>query len=538
MRRKKFGAVLLAAAMSVSLIACGSSNNSSTQNTQSTPEETGVKTINVGYMANTEKSDETVVIELGSYPDNLWHPLIEGASTGNEEAVISSCFLDRLVNYDPEARKVIPGLAESYEVGDKDITFHIRQGVKMTDGSDLTADDVVYSANLWKTNGATSDTGKYIEGVEKVDDTTVKITFNVPAVSMERMLTWSNFGIVSEDEINALGGLEKANTNPVMGCGKYKFKEAKTGEYIILERNDNYWDSNYTGYFKEIKFIFVADANAAIQAVQAGDAQVADQIAVSQAATFAENESVHTYLYPNGEMEHLFFNMGESHVTSDIRVRQAIAKCLNYDAITATNTAGFGTTALSYFDPSAGYYVEGWTKEEMAQDIEGAKALLEEAGYNESNPLEIVVYTMQDQVELYTVMQNNLAQAGITLKMEVVDMGGFVPALLFDKTYDIVAIGDDTSYRGPQTPQFVCEGIVFGGFGIPLPEHEEILNRLVAASSDEDAKAIATEYNEKIKKDCSVVNLCQNYHAAITATDLKGVTTRERGFIDPTNLYK
>lgn len=551
MKVKKIVSLGLAVVMAFSMAACGGKNADSSaggktaeatesaaapaDNVQEQMAASGLQTAN-SETGNTQKTDETVVIQLGSYPDYLWHPGAE-QSGAKEEQVINSAILDRLVDYDEVTNQVVPMLAESWEDDGQSFTFHLRSGVKMTDGSDLTADDVVYSVNVWKEKCATNDTGKYIEGVEKVDDSTVTIKFNCVAPEILKMLTWGNFGIVSEDEVNAVGGLEAASQNPVMGSGKYRFKEAKSGEYIILERNEDYWDTNYYGYFKEIKFTFVNDSNAKVSAVMSGDAQVACDMPVAQANSFSTNEELRTYLYPNGEVEHLFFNIGEGHPTSDILVRQAIDKALDYDAIAAVATAGYGTQALSYVQKDATYYTEGWTTEEKAVDIEGAKELLAQAGYDESNPLKITTVTLPDLVDVYTVMQANLKAAGIELEIQQVDMGGFVPAMLFDKSYDIVAIGDNLIMRTPQMPQFVSAGIVFGGPNKELPEHIDILTRLMAAS-DAEAPAILDEYHAQLKEDYVCTNLYEILYATIVGKDIKGFSVRERGWIDITTLYR
>lgn len=394
--------------------------------------------------------------QLSGYPDTLWHPAT-GINPTNEEMIIGAAFLDRLVEYDEVTGKVIPSLAESWEVDGPNFTFHLRSGVKMTDGSDLVADDVVYTVNLWMETCDANDTGKYIESVTKVDDSTVTITFKYDAPDIIKMLAWANYGIVSEDEVNALGGLEAAAQNPVMGCGKYRFKECKQGEYVVLERNEEYWDPNYIGYFKTIRFTFVSDPNSKVSSVMSGDAQVAWNVPVTQASSFTENDSVRTYIYSNGEVEHLFFNLGEGHPTSDLRVRQAIAKALNYPAIAAIATAGMGKVALSYVQSDASYYTPGWTEDELAQDIEGAKALLADAGYDESNPLKLVTVTMSELLDVYTVMQANLREAGIELEIQQVDMGGFVPAMLFDKSYDITCIGDGRLIRSPALTEFASQ---------------------------------------------------------------------------------
>ena len=71
----------------------------------------------------------------------------------------------------------------------------------MTNGAELTVDDVVYTANVWKEQCASNDTGKFIENVTKVDENTVTITFTIAAPDVLEMLTWSNYGIVAEAEI-------------------------------------------------------------------------------------------------------------------------------------------------------------------------------------------------------------------------------------------------------------------------------------------------------------------------------------------------
>ena len=531
----------LAVVLALSTVACGGASESSapvvdeSASAEEKMEAAGVQTPNT-ETENTQKTDEQVVIQLGSYPDYFWHPGA-GQSGANEEQIINAALLDRLVDYDEATAEVKPMLAESWETDGQSFTFHLRSGVKMTDGSELTADDVVYSANVWKEQCASNDTGKYIESVEKVDDMTVTIKFNCVAPEILKMLTWANFGIVSEDEINAVGGLEAASQNPVMGSGKYKFKEAKTGEYVILERNEDYWDTSYNGYFKEIKFTFVNDSNAAVSAVMSGDAAVAYQMPVAQSGTFASNPDVRTYIYSNGEVEHLFFNMGEDHPTSDIKVRQGLAKALDYNAIAQVATAGFGKQSYSYTNAKATYYVADYTEEERTRNVEEAKALLAEAGYDDSNPLHITTVTLPDLLELYTVIQANLAEAGVELEIQQVDMGGFVPAMLFDKSYDIAAIGDDTTMRTPQLPQFVSPGMVFGGPNAVLEDHMDILNRLMAASDDE-ASAILTEYDNQLKEDCVAVNLYDAFQSTIVGKDIKGFAIRERGYIDVTTLYK
>ncbi len=180
------------------------------------------------------------------------------------------------------------------------------------------------------------------------------IAFTTPAPDLLAMLTWSNFGIASEDEVNAAGGLEGVAKNPLAGSGKYKFKEWVSGQYILFERNEDYWDDNYVGYFKEIKLTFTADAAAREMAVESGDAQVAYDMPVVQAATYVGNANVNVVVYSFGQNTRLWFNMGEKgqECLKDEKVRKAIELALDYDAISAVGTAGFGQPVYGYFEPN------------------------------------------------------------------------------------------------------------------------------------------------------------------------------------------
>lgn len=177
--------------------------------------------------ANTQKSDETIVIGLGTEPAFLYSAA--AGNLANEPSIIDNALRDPLVGFDQQTGEVLPRLATAWEwVDDTHCKFTLRDDVTMTDGTPLVADDVVYTVNsIWRDLNSTNDTGLYIapEGAVAEDEHTVTIAFTTPVPDLLAMLSWSNYGIVSEDEINAAGGIEGVQKNPMAGSGKYKFKE-------------------------------------------------------------------------------------------------------------------------------------------------------------------------------------------------------------------------------------------------------------------------------------------------------------------------
>ena len=558
MKAKKILAMALAAAMMFSCTACGSSDSSSstasetttTESAESTESTETTETATSGDVvtpnqdpANTEKTDETLTIGLSSEPSTLYGAA--GGTTENEEQIIGNAMLDSLVKFNYSTNEIEPCLATDWEwTDDTHLKFTLRDDVTMTDGTPLVADDVVYTCNeIWVALNQTNDTGKYIVGATADDEHTVTIEFATVAPDFLRMLTWTNFGIVSEDEVNAAGGIDAIQKAPLAGSGPYKFVEWKSGEYVTLERNEDYWDTDYVGYYKTIKFTFTSDAAAREMAVESGDSDIAYDMPVSQGATYVGNDAVNVTIYGFGQTTHLWYNQGDNAgATKDEKVREAIDKALDFDAIAQVGTAGYGEAVLSYWDTSCDFYQANYTAEERAVDIEGAKQLLEEAGYGDG--LELTALGLADNAAVLTVMQANLAQAGITLTIDTPDTAQFVEEA-FGGEYDLICVGDTPNIRIPATVMpFLTNinvygtGMVIGGPKWTTDEIDSKITELVQESDTTKATEIATELDEIVKDSTICSNLYSEQHCTVYAKDLKGYNVCERGFIDVTGFYK
>lgn len=488
---------------------------------------------------NTEVTDETLVVGLSSEPSGIWM----GGTTNveNEMVIVEHAIMDGLVSLDQRTGEVVPCLAKEWEwVDDTHCKFYLREDAIMTDGTPLVADDVVYTVNTAMEYSPSTDTGRFFVGAVADDEHTVTIEFNAVAPDFLNMLTWANFGIVSEDEINALGGVEAAVTNPVCGCGKYRFKEWAPREYITLERNDNYWNPDYRGYYKEIKLNFVNDSASRTLAVRSGDFQVAVDVPMSMAATYQDSEDVNLIISSMGNTTRLWYNMGpNAGATADLKVRQAIDKALDFDAIAYIGTAGFGGEIHGYFPEESKFYNETFTKEERTRDIEGAKALLEEAGYGDGLSLNII--GTQDAEPVFTVIQANLKEAGIDLAINIMDVAQFVEQSN-GGTYDLILVGDSVDARYPSIMVFFRQASIdtfcIGGSKWTTPEIEEKIEALVRESDEAKAKAIGAELENIYKENMCFSNAYSELRSSLTAKDIKGYCTTERGMVDLTQFYK
>jgi peptide/nickel transport system substrate-binding protein len=261
---------------------------------------------------------------------------------------------------------------------------------------------------------------------------------------------------------------------------------------------------------------------------------------ISMATTYVGNESVNVIAHTFGQNTRLWYNMGpNAGATADIRVRQAIDKALDFDVIAMVGTSGMGEEVHGYFPIESKYYNETFTKEERAQDIEAAKALLAEAGY--ADGLDLSIVGMQDQQPIFVVIQEHLRQAGINLTINIVDTPQFVEQAN-GGTYDLIHVGDLADARYPAIMTFFQQMFIdtfcIGGSKWTTPEIEAGVHAFIEEADEAKAKEIGAELENTWKEELMFSNTYPEMHAAITAADIKGYNTIERGFIDITGFYK
>ena len=342
----------------------------------------------------------------------------------------------------------------------------------------------------------------------------------------------------SEDEVNALGGLEEAAKNPKLGCGKYRFREWNHGTSIVIERNEDYWNPDYTGYFKEIKFTFTPDPASREMAVESGDSHVAYDIPAAMATAFETKDSIQTLFYNYDEVEHLFFNVRDG-ICADQKVREAIAMSLNYDAIAGVGSAGKSAPATGWFTESSIFHHDMHEGEDRTPNPEKARDLIAEAGYPDG--ITISTITIQSNIDQYTVMQENLRAAGIELVINTVDVPQFVESA-FAGDFDIIVVGSaEGSIRLTNSFLFfqnTAVGHVIGGDKWTTDEIDAAITKYIATEDLEEAKEIALEIETTLKEGTYVENLYNMFRAIVLAKDLKGFGTIERGWLDVTGFYK
>ncbi|MDZ7837301.1 MAG: peptide ABC transporter substrate-binding protein [Actinomycetota bacterium] len=204
---------------------------------------------------------------------------------------------DGLFEYNPETLEAEPALVDTYDVSDDGLvyTFYLKQGVMFHSGRELVAEDFVYS---W-TRVADDETASYLayhldpilgydelqdgsadtfEGLKALDDYTLEVTLKYPYADFVNTLGHVVFYPVAMEDIEQYGENYAEHVN---GVGPFKLVEWVHDQYIVLEKNEDYWRE--PAYLDGVRYVIMADENTAFLEFQAGNLEYT-QIPTGQVA--------------------------------------------------------------------------------------------------------------------------------------------------------------------------------------------------------------------------------------------------------------
>ena len=366
---KTLTAFLLILTMLFSLTACGNSASSPADNTDkpstSAPESSGTT---FGENKETAAKDE-VVIGFTSVPSN-YDPL-NGFYNGVQ--ILYSALVQTNANME-----VVADLATDYNVGDDALTYNftLREGAKFSNGTAITAEDVVFSFETAKANASSLDLSK----MESISANGNDITIQLSKPDSTFILTVCNVGIVPKASYG-----EDFALNPI-SSGPYKLVQYDVDQQFILEANEHYYGT--APGISRVVFVKMADQDTRLLAVQSGQVDI-----TLTSAVVAANNSVNGYYLLQEETVDNFgiampYTASQDEVneygypvgndfTSDITIRKALAYGLDRQKVCEEALNGYGVPAYSENDGMPWYNPES----EIEYNLEYAQQLLTDAGW-------------------------------------------------------------------------------------------------------------------------------------------------------------
>ncbi|GHT01385.1 transporter [Synergistales bacterium] len=291
-------------------------------------------------------------------------------------------FHDSLLNYEADG-SLTPALAESWEVAGDSVTwtFHLRKGVKFSDGSPFTAEDVKFSI-LRTREKINKNIVSTIKDVVVVDDLTVNIITNAPD-----SILLDNLGrnkILSKAYVTRVGD-QQAELVPV-GTGPYKLVEWVREDHITITPNEHYWGKKPV--ITDVTFRPITNAATRTAALLTGEVDIIADVPVRDFDRITNTEGIETSSRP-GEFLIFLHIDGNREVTpaidlpknpmTDLRVRQAISMAIDRELITRVSLNGSAAPTGQMVIEGKRGYLPGRPTPEYNPDK--AKALLKDAGY-------------------------------------------------------------------------------------------------------------------------------------------------------------
>ena len=429
---KKKLSLILAAALTagLALTGCGGSKTSdTTENTAGAESETaaevkGVDVDTTGYLVAALNADiQTADVQ----------------KTSKDYEVPFNIF-DRLVDVEVDAdgnSKIVPSLAENWDISDDGLeyTFHLRQGVKFHNGNDFTAEDVAYTFHRMLTveggvntefidqiKGADellageTDT---LEGVEVVDDYTIKVTLKEPFAGFLASISSPGVSIYDSEATEAAGdqfGMDPAVT---VGTGPFEFSSWSFNNQLVLTRNEDYWKgaSGLPGVVIKI----IPDTETQSMMFESGELDILDlDYAADSADRFTETYPDQIVQGPRVGIVYFTMNFNKEPF-QDVRVRKAVQMSIDRQAILDALYGGRGQVEQGIFPHGLiGFNPD---QEEIKYDPEAAKALLAEAGYADGFDMEIAADSSASDTMTMAleIVSDQLAEVGIRAEIKNYD---------------------------------------------------------------------------------------------------------------------
>lgn len=324
----------------------------------------------------------------------------------------------RLVEAD-ENMQIHPGLAESWkQLDDKTMQFNLRKGIKFHNGDDFTAEDVKFSFERMMNSPRIAFVLPPIERIDIVDDYTVNIVTKTPFGPLLAHLSHPALGMVSKKLLTE--NPEALKEKPI-GTGSYKFKEWIYGDKLVLEKNEDFYDKNERG-LKYIIFKNVVEASNRAIGLETGEIDIATPISSVDEENIKNNPKLQLLTKPSISYTYIGMNMTKAPL-NDIRVRKAINYAIDKQAIIDVILNGNGKIATSPIAPGVFGFTDKTKNYEY--NVEKAKELMKEAGYENGFTTSILVFSGEANTQTAEIVQAYLKEIGIDLKIEIVEVSAY-----------------------------------------------------------------------------------------------------------------
>lgn len=343
------------------------------------------------------------------------------SDNGSIYAIAQVC--EPLISADADGTGLVPGLAESWTKSDDGLTytFTLRDGLKFSDGSPVTPDDVKFS--LGKVMDAAAAYGFAFEpvaSVDVVDARTVKIVLKQPYTPILSALSLFSSSVVKKAAYEA--GPEAFGTKPVC-TGPFMVDAYERGSQVVLVPNPNYWGTGEDGkklpYVDKVVLRYMPDSNSRVLGLKNGDIDAAVALPLNQAASVKATPGAALEVSPSYRLDYVYLNHAKKPI-DDKRIRLALNYATNHDALMKAVYFGYAEKPNSFM-PKVNYWSAN--VKTLPYDLDKAAALVKEANYD-GTPIQLMVDTGNAASrQAATILQSAWKKIGLNVEIVEFDNG-------------------------------------------------------------------------------------------------------------------
>jgi len=334
-------------------------------------------------------------------------------STNNSVASVSSGVGERLIGFDKDMN-LTPLLATSWEANEEatEFTFHLRPDVLFQDGTPFNAEAVKYNVMRLADPESKVKRGpmlRIVKSVDVIDDLTVKLNLDKPFGAMLATMAHPSIVMLSP---KALGNPDiDPNKNPV-GTGPFKVVEWIPGEHVKLEKFDRYWDKGWPKV-DNVEYLIVNEASTSVSMLRSGEVEFIYIMPPALVGSFEGSEEFKILEVPGITVWTASMNLMKKEF-QDPRVREAFNLAVDKEAFNQVVFSGHGQIPTSPLAPNTAFYS---AQEAYPYDLERAKALMKEAGYENGFSIEAWSRNNTSETQMLQFLQQQLSQINVAVKI-------------------------------------------------------------------------------------------------------------------------
>jgi peptide/nickel transport system substrate-binding protein len=428
-------------------------------------------------------------------------------SAGLQAQWMAGDIFNSLVTID-ENLNYIPELAESWDVKDdgKTYVFHLRKGVKFHDGTDFDAEAVKF--NFLRISGRLDPEEKpfaapfftAVESVEPLDAHTVQFNLKTPSYTLIPALGVYRVGfLIMSPTAYKKYGKKDSSLHPT-GTGPFKLARWEQNNIIVLEKNPDYFKKGLP-YLDRVEFKVMKEGVTRATALRASEVDFVTVFPPEHADRAAKDPKIR--LLRGLDTAHVFIPFNNQRKPfDDARVRIALMGYgIDRRTIAKTALLGYGNPLWSGIPEGSKDHID--FPEMYPYNPEKAKALLKEAGFDQSNPLKYAIMThgaVPALPTIATIIKTQLAQIGVDVTIEVLDRPIFLRRLTTTKEYDQV-VNASSHIVDPFARSFVLDSRQGANVANHKdPEVDAMLDRLALAPTAEEFSRLGRELQEYLYK--------------------------------------